>query len=645
MFKPVRIFLLTILVSMFCCVAALAQEAPKPEPYSIKDHYTKAIYRIPMRDGVKLYTQVYSPKDDGQKYPFLITRTPYSVGPYGENEYPRAGAMVEFWQAGYIVVHQDVRGRFMSEGKFIEENPHIENKKPGQVDESTDLYDTIEWLLKNVANNNGKAGIWGISYPGFYTASSMIDSHPALKACSPEAPMINLFTGDDAYHGGAFMLSANFGFYPYFRPQNNPQLPDKEFNPVDWGTHDGYNFFLHMGPLSESGKLIKPPNPMWDDQWKHNTYDEYWRVRDLAPHLKNIGCAVMTVGGWFDAEDLFGPFAEYHAIKKQNPNTWNALVVGPWVHGGWAYRDGHRIGNADFGSDTGKFYRTNIVLPFFEHYLKDAPDPKLPEAYVFETGSNEWRKYASWPPADAKPATLYLLAGGKLGFEAPTQGASAADKGYDEYVSDPAHPVPYVGYTADIDVPQEYMASDQRFAAQRGDVLVYQTDVLKEDVTIVGPVDPKLFVSTSGTDSDFDVKLIDVYPAEVEEENPRARRRAGNDVSVPPVEMGGFQQMVRGEPFRAKFRHSMSKPEAMTPNKTEEVAYSMQDVNHTFKKGHRIMVQIQSSWFPLTDRNPQKFMNIPEAKESDFQKATQRVFHTAKDPSGIRVLVMKGSSQ
>lgn len=631
MLKIVRAFLFLVLLSPATLPAQDA--AKKPEAYEIKAHYTKYEYRIPMRDGVKLFTAVYVPKDKSQKYPFLISRTPYSIAPYGTDQYPRARAMEEFWRAGFIMVSQDVRGRYMSEGKFVEENPHIDNKKPGDVDESTDLYDTIDWLLKNIPNNNGRAGMWGISYGGFYTTSSMIDTHPALKACSPQAPMINLFTGDDAYHGGAFMLSANFGFYPYFRPQNNPVKPSKIERGGEWGTRDGYNFFLHMGPLAESGKYFTPPNPMWDDQWKHDTNDEYWKVRDLAPHLKDIHCSVLTVGGWFDAEDLFGPVAEYHAIKKQNPGLTNILVEGPWVHGGWAYRDGHYIGNADFGSNTAEFYRKNIAVPFFEHLLKDGKDPKLPEAYVFETGSNIWKQYPAWPPAEAKQATLYLQPGGGISFNAPKSGAD-----FDEYVSDPAHPVPFVNYqTAPGEVPQEYMASDQRFASTRPDVLVYQSEPLTHDITIAGPVNPKLFVSTSTTDSDYAVKLIDVYPQDVPEPQ---ETRTRNDVTVPATDMAGFQLLLRGEPLRAKFRHGLEKPEPMTPNKVEEIAYSMPDVNHTFKKGHRIMVQIQSSWFPLTDRNPQTFVDIPHAKDSDYVKATERVYHTPQQPSGIQVLVM-----
>jgi len=527
----------------------------------------------------------------------------------------------------------------MSEGTFVEMRPHIDNKKSNKdVDDSSDLYDTIDWLLKNVPNNNGNAGIWGISYPGFFTSASMIDSHPALKAASPQAPMTNLFMGDDAYHGGAFMLAANFGFYSFFKPQQNPQLPPKGSSPFDWGTKDGYDFFLNAGPLSNLRKYMDGKTALWDDQVNNATFDDYWKPRDLAPHMKNIHCAVLTVGGWFDAEDLQGPFSTFHAIDKNNSGIFNALVVGPWVHGGWARYDGAHLGRVEFASDTGEYYRKNILFPFFEHYLKGATDANLPKAYVFETGTNTWKKYSAWPPENAERKTLYLQAGGGLSFEAPSDA-----NGFDEYVSDPGKPVPFVNYVA-LNVPQEYMVSDQRFADSRTDVLVYQTPVLQEDITIAGPVSPKLFVSTSGTDSDFDVKLIDVYPADYpdskqdaeHEERPRFRK----DVGAPEFTMGGYQQLVRGEPFRGKFRHSFEKPEAFIPGKAEEVNFTMQDVNHTFRRGHRIMVQIQSSWFPLTDRNPQTFVNIPEAKASDFVKATERVYHSKAQASGITVGVV-----
>jgi putative CocE/NonD family hydrolase len=635
------IFALVFAVSILT-TPLVAQNRPDAPEFDTKEHYTKYEYRIPMRDGVRLFTAVYVPKDSSRAYPFLIDRTPYSVGPYGVDQYrSQLGPSPEFDKAGYIFVFQDVRGRFMSEGQFLEMRPHVDNKKSNKdVDDASDLYDTIEWLLKNVANNNGNAGIWGISYPGFFTSASIIDSHPALKAASPQAPMTNLFMGDDAYHGGAFMLAANFGFYAFFKPQENPQLPPKVFVPFEYDTNDGYDFFLNAGPIGNLSMLLQGKSALFDDQMRHDTFDDYWKARDLAPHMKNIHCAVLTVGGWFDAEDLQGPFTTFRSIDKNNPGIFNALVVGPWVHGGWARYDGEHLGRADFASNTGDFYRKNILFPFFEQYLKGTADAKLPKAYVFETGTNVWRRYSAWPPKNAEPKALYLQANGGLSFEAPPGESSA----FDEYVSDPAKPVPFVNYTAQ-NVPQEYMVSDQRFAASRPDVLVYSTPVLQEDVTIAGPLSPKLFISTSGTDSDWDVKLIDVYPTDYPEskldaQRPEDRNKSRTDVGPPTFAMGGYQQLVRGEPFRGKFRHSFEKPEPFTPGKVEEVNFTMQDVNHTFRRGHRIMVQIQSSWFPLTDRNPQTYVNIPDAKPSDFVRATERVYHSKADPSGIVVQVL-----
>src|ERR1700723_882202 len=479
--------------------------------FNVKEHYTKYEFRIPMRDGVHLFTSVYVPKDSSQVYPFLATRTPYSVAPYGEDQYPKhLGPSDEFQRAGYIFVYQDVRGRNMSEGTFLEMRPHIDNKKSkDDVDDSSDMYDTVEWLLKNVPNNNGKVGIWGISYPGFYTSASIIDSHPAIKAASPEAPMTDLFMGDDSYHGGAFMLAANFGFYTFFRPQAGPTVP-KNYRGFDYGTVDGYDFFLRIGAVSDAKAMyFKDPNWLWDDQVAHNTYDDYWKARNLAPHMKNIHCAVLTVGGWFAAEDLQGPFSTFHAIDKNNPGIFNALVVGPWVHGGWGRYDGDHLGRVEFAANTGEYYRSKILFPFFEQYLKANGDAKLPKAYVFETGTNVWRQYSAWPPKNPEPKTLYFHANGGL----PSDPPAADSPAFDEYVSAPAKPVPFVNYVS-LNVPQEYMLSDQRFASSRTDVLGYQTPVLQEDVPIAGPISPRLFVSPSGTHSDFDMKLIDVYPSD-----------------------------------------------------------------------------------------------------------------------------------
>ena len=617
-------------------VAGAQQPAATPpaEDY-VRAHYTKYEYRIPMRDGKRLFTAVYVPKDGaGGPYPFLMDRTPYSVGPYGEDQYPKnLGPSDEFEKSGYIFVYQDVRGRWMSEGDFVEMRPHIDEKKgPQDVDDASDTYDTIEFLLKHVANNNGKVGIWGISYPGFYTSASIIDSHPALVAASPQAPMTDLFRGDDSYHGGAFMLSANFGFYaPFFHPQENPMHPVPTV-PYDFGTPDSYEFYLRAGNVANLDKqTLNGANWLFNDQVKHDTYDDYWKARDLSQHMKNVRCAVLVVGGWFDAEDLMGPYRTFNAIGKFNKETPTTLVEGPWVHGGWARGDGSRLGDVDFNAKTSAYFRQEIQFPFFEHYLKGKGAAQA-KAIVFETGTNVWRRFDTWPPKAAMAKMLYFHAGGKLSFDPPEE-----SKSEDAYVSDPNHPVPFVGYTTDT-VPQRYMVDDQRFASYRPDVLVYETEPLKEDVTIAGPITPHLKIASSGTDSDFEVKLIDVYPENYPDPDPSVVGKRVMD--APPLHMGGYQQLLRGEPFRAKFRNSMEKPEALTPGKEADIDFEMPDLFHTFRRGHRIMVQVQSSWFPLTDRNPQTFADIPTAQAEDFKKATEEVFHEKEAASGVEVLVM-----
>ena len=620
--------------------ARAQQSAPQPASEDfVRAHYTKYEYRIRMRDGVRLFTAVYAPKAsafpaDPGPYPFLMDRTPYSVAPYGEDRYPaHLGPSDEFEKAAYIFVYQDVRGRWMSEGTFVEMHPAIDEKKSAKdVDESSDTYDTIEFLLKNVPNNNGKVGIWGISYPGFYTSASIINSHPAIAAASPQAPMTDLFLGDDSYHGGAFMLSAGYGFYaPFFHAQQNPTT-SAGGESFDFGTTDSYRFYFEAGNLANLDKFMTSPTGLWDDQYKHDTYDDYWQSRDLSRHMKNVRCAVLVVGGWYDAEDLSGPYKTFYAINKFNPETPTTLVEGPWVHGGWARGEGSHLGDVQFNAKTGEYFRANIQFPFFEHYLK-GKGAAQPKAVVFETGTNVWRNFDVWPPRAATPKTLYFRAGGKLSFDPPTAAASA-----DEYLSDPNHPVPFVGYTTDT-VPQRYMVDDQRFASTRPDVVVYQTDPLEEDVTIAGPISPRLKIASSGTDSDFDVKLIDVYPDNYPdaEDSARPNKRV---LDEPPVRMGGYQQLLRGEPFRAKFRSSWEKPEPLVPGKEADIDFTMPDLFHTFRRGHRIMVQVQSSWFPLTDRNPQTFTDIPNAKPEEFQKATERIFHQKDAASGVEVLVM-----
>lgn len=612
---------------------------------NVREHYTKYEYRIPMRDGVRLFTVVYVPKDSSKPYPFLMDRTPYSVGVragnelhYGVDFYPASlGPSHEFETAGYIFVRQDVRGRFMSEGKWQEMTPHVNpQREKGQGIESEDMHDTVDWLLKHVANNNGKVGINGISYGGFYTAASIIDSHPAIKAASPQAPIADLFMNDDSYHGGAFMLAANFDFYSAFTEEQNPTPLPKKRDHFDYGISDGYAFFLsHLTLPNIVATLDRKQQALLVPTIAHATYDAFWQTRNILPHLKNIKAAVLTVGGWFDAEDLQGTLSTYQAIERQNSGIYNGLVMGPWVHGGWARHDGAALGNVKFDAKTAEQYRKNILFPFFEQHLKGAANKPAPEVYAFETGSNVWRNYAAWPPRQAHQRALYFGANGTLSWQQP---GATAGPAFDEYVSDPHKPVPYIGYPA-TGVPQEYMVSDQRFASTRPDVLTYRSAPLEEDVTLVGPVIPTLFVSTSGTDADWVVKLIDVYPADYPESDQPER---GRDVAPPAVSMAGYEQLVRGDPLRGKFRNSFEKPMPFTPGKMEPIHYSMADINHTFRRGHRIMVQVQSSWFPLVDLNPQTFVDIPHAKAGDFQKATQRVFRAPGMASGIAVQVMPG---
>ncbi|MEQ1515090.1 MAG: CocE/NonD family hydrolase [Usitatibacteraceae bacterium] len=628
-------FMLATLAGFAIAQPAAAPAAP-PE-YSIKEHYTKYEYRIPMRDGKKLFTAVYVPKEQSKPFPFLMVRTPYDIAPYGVDQYPkRLGPSEDFDKAGYIFVMQDVRGRYQSEGVFVEMTPHKPVKKGNDVDESTHMYDTVEWLLKNMPNHNGKVGIWGISYPGFFASASIIDGHPAIKAASPQAPVTDLYMNDDSYHNGAFMLAANYGFYSSFKQQDAPSLPPKTYVPFDYGTASGYEYFLKLGTLANIiGTLEKQKGSLFGDQAKRDTYEEYWKSRNIAAHLKNIKAAVLTVGGWYDGEDPQGPLTTYRSIKQNNPGTFNAIVMGPWSHGGWGRLDGARMGRVSFAAKTADHYRKNIVFPFFEKFLRDKSDVKLAEAYAFETGTNVWRQYPSWPPKEVQKRTLYFQAGGELGWEAPS-----AKSGFDEYISDPAKPVPFTDAIS-TRVPQEYMVGDQRFAATRPDVLVYQTGVLEEDVTILGTLSPRLFISTTGTDSDFVVKLIDVYPAEyVDTPDAPPQSVPPKDVSVPKFQMGGYQQLIRGEPMRGKFRNSFEKPEPFVPGKIEAVHFKMPDINHTFRRGHRIMVQLQSSWFPLVDLNPQTFVRIPEAKAEDFRKATQRVYRSPGQASGVDVMVL-----
>jgi putative CocE/NonD family hydrolase len=581
----------------------------------VKEHYTKYEYRIAMRDGKRLFTAVYVPKDQSQQWPILLTRTPYSVKPYGVDQYkPDLGPSALFGKQGYVFAYQDVRGRWMSEGEFADARPHKPAKRGTQdIDESSDAFDTIEWLVKHVPNHNGKVGMWGISYPGFYTSAGMIDAHPALKAASPQAPIADWFIGDDWHHNGALMLPHVFNFMAVFgRPR--PQPIKKYTFTFDHDTPDGYQFFLDLGPLSNANaKYFKDDVAFWNEVMRHGTYDEFWKARDVRPHLRAIRPAVMTVGGWFDAEDLFGALETYKHVGANNPGTRNILVMGPWVHGGWSRGDGDSLGPVSFNGKTAAFFRETIELPFFEFYLKGKGEMKHPRAWIFQTGANQWRQFDSWPPRQTQPKSLYLRAGGRLAFEFDAE--AVGETACDEYPSDPARPVPFLSKIA-VGMSPEYMVDDQRHAARRPDVLVYQTDTLEEDLTIAGPIQVELHVATSGSDSDWIVKLIDVYPTDYPDPSPNPTG----------VCMGGYQQLVRGEVMRGKFRNSFEKPEPFTPNRPAVVKFTLPDICHAFRTGHRLMVQVQSTWFPLVDRNPQTFVDIYTAKESDFRKATQRVY-------------------
>ncbi|MFQ6112773.1 MAG: CocE/NonD family hydrolase [bacterium] len=626
------IFLLLVVISK-AGIASCSQEGKKPNQDSlfIVQNYEKHEYRILMRDGVRLFTSVYMPKDTTHKYPIMLYRTPYSVRPYGENKYKELlGPSGLFTREKFIFVYQDVRGRFMSEGEFVNMRPQIAHKKGNQdIDESSDTYDTIDWLIHNIPNNNGKVGMWGISYPGFYTAVGVVDAHSALVAASPQAPIADWFW-DDFHHHGAFFLTPAFNFLAIFG-QPRPELTTKWGPRFKHGTPDGYRFFLEeVGPLKNvNEKYFKGNIAFWNKIVEHPNYDQFWQARSLLPHLQNIQPAVMTVGGWFDAEDLFGPLKIYRAIEKNSPGAYNILIMGPWRHGGWARDDGSRLGNVFFGDNPppSTFYQQNIEFPFFKYYLKGEGALDLPEAYVFETGTNKWRKFDSWPPKNLEQQNLYFHENGKLALTAPSE----IGKAYDEFISYPDKPVPYTEAIT-TRMTREYMTDDQRFAARRPDVLVYQTDVLEQAVTLAGTITANLAVSITGTDADWIVKLIDVYP----DDHP------GFPHNPKDVKMGGYQQMVRSEVFRGRFRNSYEKPEPFVPNKITEVSFEMQDVLHTFKEDHRIMVQVQSTWFPLVDRNPQKYVDsIFKASAEDFIKATHRVYRSKDHGSYLQVGILK----
>ncbi|MDG3004523.1 CocE/NonD family hydrolase [Paludisphaera mucosa] len=612
------------------CAAAFllpAATAIGEEAVDVKASYTKYEFLIPMRDGVRLFTAVYVPKDRSRVYPIMLNRTPYGVAPYGPDAYRAAlGPSPRFSDDGFIFAYQDVRGRYMSEGEYVNMRPHLAIKTDAnEIDESTDTYDTIDWLLKNVGGHNGKVGQWGISYPGFYTSMGMIDAHPALKASSPQAPIADWFAGDDWHHNGALFLAHAFNFMSSFGHPRPAPVKKNAFDRTMYNDKpDGYAFFLGLGPLANAdARYYKGDVPFWNEMMKHADYDDFWKARNIRPHLKNIKPAVLNVGGWYDAENLYGPLETYRAVEASSPKATNVLVMGPWSHGSWSGGDGASLGPIAFHSNTAEYYRDQIEFPFFQTILKGGDGPAaLPEARVFETGTNQWRTFDAWPPKAAKPKTLYLAAGGGVAFSPPE---SAASPSFDEYVSDPAKPVPFIDAVSNR-MTGDYMIQDQRFASRRPDVLVYQTGPLAEDLTLVGPIQVKIHVSTSGGDSDWVVKLVDVFPDD----------HAGETTAGTPL--ASFQGLVRGDVMRGRYRNSLSAPEPFVPNQPTAVNFTMQDVDHTFRSGHRLMIQVQSTWFPLVDRNPQKYVDVYAAKPEDFQKAVQRVFHEPAAPSRLEVL-------
>lgn len=619
-------FLLTLIGFLFFN-SAFCQPQNADADY-VKNNFTKMDTLIKMRDGVHLFTSIYIPKDNSEKHAFLIERTPYSVSPYGKDKYPRSlGPNKELMQANYIFVYQDVRGRYRSEGVNLEVTPFIANKKDNtQVDESSDTYDTMEWLLKNIANNNGRAGLYGISYPGFYSTASLPEAHPSIKALSPQAPVTDEFIGDDANHNGAFFLLDNFSFMNSFGKER--QGPTTSYGgPIfPFKTDDVYKSFLEMGPVknTQAEKYFNNRSYIWNEYLQHDTYDDYWQKRNIRQHLKNVTIPTLVVGGWFDAEDLFGALHTYQAIEQNSKANKNFLVMGPWTHGAWGRPGWVKFGSYNFNSNTSQYFQDSLQTVFFNYYLRDKGQFNAAEATLFETGTNEWKHFAKWPMDNVKNVSYYLTADKKL-----TTAKTKTKNTFDEYVSDPANPVPY---TAKVSGRRnnEYMVEDQRFAAARPDVLTYESEVLTEDLTIAGKIITELFASLSTTDADFIVKLIDVVPE--------------NEIDFPQkdgiADGKGFQRLLRAEVMRGKFRNNFTKPEAFVPGKIAKVSFDLNDVLHSFKKGHRIMVQVQSSWFPLVDMNPQKFMRIPEAEASDFQKSTIRIYHDSEHASRVVLPVM-----
>jgi putative CocE/NonD family hydrolase len=602
--KHLKFGLLLFLLGMVSCANA---------QYDVKANYDKQEVTIEMRDGVKLHTTIYSPKDTSKEYPILMQRTPYSSAPYGEGKFKRQIGPNKFlMEEGNIIVYQDVRGRWMSEGTYDNMRGFIPNKQGNDTDEASDTYDTIEWLINNVENNNGNVGTWGISYPGHYAAMSVLSGHPALKAASPQAP-IGDFYFDDFHHNGAYLLSYWIATAVFGYDKEGPTT-ESWYTMPNIGTQDAYQFFLDIGPLSNLDEYYGDDNVFWQQLKEHPDYDEFWQERGLVQHMKDVKPAVLTVGGLFDAEDLYGPFEIYKSLEK-NSDNFNAMIFGPWSHGDWArLRERQAVGNVYFGDNLSEFYQVNYETKFFNHFLKGEGEFDAPEATVYDTGAMQWDEYDMWPPENATATDFYLGDNQGLSMEAHPDFEN-------KFVSDITKPVPF---TEDIKVtftPRKFMTDDQRFAARRPDVMVYETEVLEEDLKLSGEVLAALQVATTGSDADWIVKIIDVYPHDAED----------TEEMQDHLKMSNYHMMVRSEVFRGRYRESFSEPKPFVPNEKTSVDVKLQDVNHTFKKGHKLQIQVQSTFFPYIDRNPQKYVdNIFEAKAEDYETHTHTIYGDSK---------------
>ena len=595
------------------------QTAPAPDPAAV---FTVRDVMIPARDGVKLFTKIFTPKNQQGPLPIVFRRTPYGID-------GAAGSFTRYYQAladeGYIFVFQDIRGKFKSEGAFVMQRPARTPGDTTSLDEGTDTYDTIEWLLKHVPNTNGRVGMLGVSYDGWTTIMGAIEPHPALKAISPQASPADMWLGDDFHHNGAFRLSYAFEYATMMES-------GKDVKNFEFDRYDTFDWYLSLGPLSAvNRKYLRETIPTWNDYVRHPDYDEFWKRQTMVPHFRSVTVPTLSVAGWWDQEDFYGPITIYEALEKFDTANQNYLVVGPWNHGGWT-RDGTALGPIAFGSDTAAYFRDQVQAPFFAYFLKDKGTRDFPEALTFEAGANEWRKWSQWPPAkETRTVGLYFGANELLAIGAPP---APGTLGSDTFVSDPAHPVPYrqrpiqPTYFPGGSKWSTWLVEDQRFVDDRADVLSWESKPLEEDMTIAGEVVAKLFASTTGTDADWVVKLIDVYP----EHHPTNWNLAG------------YQLMVSNEVFRGRYRKGFETPTPIPAGVVQPYTFSLHTQNYTFKAGHRVMVQVQSTWFPIIDRNPQTFTkSIFDAEERDFVKATHRVYRSARYPSRVEVPVVVSS--